>query len=159
MKHERTITVKKADIHAGDAEVLLRELSDTLQSITGNSGNDSFAISDMDDIRSVFVMAYDTNGTPVGCGCIRAIDEQTAELKRMYAKTPNIGVGTEILRDLEMKASQLGYTRIILETRKINEAAVRFYKNNGYTTIENYGKYRGIKEAVCFQKQLLVDFF
>ncbi len=154
MKQESTIAVEQTDIHSREAEVLLRELSDTLHSITGNSGNDSFASSDMDDIRAVFVMARDNNGDPVGCGCIRPIDEKTAELKRMYAKISNIGIGSAILRDLEMRASQLGYRKIILETRKINDSAVRFYQNNGYTIIENYGKYRGREEAICFQKQL-----
>ena len=156
MKQKRTISVIQTDIHSHDAKILLRELSDTLHSITGNSGNDSFASSDMDDARAVFVIARDKDGMAIGCGCVRPIDEQTAELKRMYAKIPNIGVGAVILRKLEMCALQFGYRRIILETRRINEAAVRFYQNNGYTVIENYGKYKGREEAICFQKQLSI---
>ena len=156
MHQESSIKVEQTDIHSHDAEVLLRELSDTLHSITGNSGNDSFVSSDMDDARAVFVIARDKDGMAIGCGCVRPINEQTAELKRMYAKISNIGIGSVILRDLEMRALKLGYRKIILETRKINDSAVRFYQNNGYTIIENYGKYQGRKEAICFQKQLSI---
>lgn len=92
---------------------------------------------------------------PVGCGAIRPIDENIAELKRMFAKVKTKGVGTQILAYLEMQAKKLGYSAIWLETRLINEDAVSFYKKKGYSKIPNYGKYVGNTEAICFEKKLI----
>jgi ribosomal protein S18 acetylase RimI-like enzyme len=42
----------------------------------------------------------------------------------------------------------------VLETRKVNKKAVAFYLAKGYKVIENFGKYRGREEAVCFEKRI-----
>ena len=41
-----------------------------------------------------------------------------------------------------------------LETRNVNEAAVRLYPRNGYRVVDNQGKYAGNDKAVCFEKRL-----
>jgi ribosomal protein S18 acetylase RimI-like enzyme len=48
----------------------------------------------------------------------------------------------------------MGYRAVWLETRLINECAVRFYEKRGYSRIPNFGKYRGNPQAVCFEKRL-----
>lgn len=138
-----------------DAILLMEELSQTLETITGASGKNSFNSEDVCVPRSLFVIAYDEEGKPVGCGAIRPIDENVAELKRMFAKVKTKGVGTQILSHLEMQAKKLGYSAIWLETRLINEDAVLFYKKNGYRKISNYGKYAGNSKAICFEKKLI----
>lgn len=129
-------------------------LSDTLQSITGDSGKNSFDVTDVTVPRSLFVIARNQQGEPVGCGAIRPIDTNTAELKRMYAKSKSNGVGTAILSYLEEQSWSLGYSQIWLETRLVNQKAVSFYENKGYTRISNYGKYLNREECVCFGKYL-----
>jgi GNAT superfamily N-acetyltransferase len=138
-----------------DAILLMEELSQTLEAITGASGKNSFNSEDVCVPRSLFVIAYDEKEEPVGCGAIRPIDENVAELKRMFAKVKTKGVGTQILSYLEMQAKRLGYSTILLETRLINEDAVLFYKKNGYSKIPNYGKYAGNPKAICFGKKLI----
>lgn len=138
-----------------DAILLMEELSQTLEKITGASGKNSFNSEDVCVPRSLFVIAYDEKEEPVGCGAIRPIDENVAELKRMFAKVKTKGVGTQILSYLEMQAKKLGYSAIWLETRLINEDAVLFYKKNGYSKIPNYGKYVGNSKAICFEKKLI----
>jgi len=137
-----------------DALLLMDELSNELESITGNSGKSSFNLDDVCVPRSLFVVAYAENEEPVGCGAIRPISENIAEVKRMYAKTRGLGVGTEILHSLEMQAQKLGYSTLWLETRLINKQAVLFYEKNGYHRIPNYGKYIDNFEAVCFEKNI-----
>ncbi len=105
-------------------------------------------------MRATFVFAYNESEEPVGCGAIRQIDELTAEVKRMYAKEKGRGIGTKILTYLEAKAQELGYTALRLETRLVNQRAVEFYENRGYTRIPNYGKYVNRPKAICFEKQL-----
>jgi ribosomal protein S18 acetylase RimI-like enzyme len=64
------------------------------------------------------------------------------------------GIGKDILSFLEEQARKLGYKKLWLETRLVNEQAVSFYINNGYLKIENYGRYVGRPEAICFEKIL-----
>jgi len=134
--------------------MLLSELASTLSSITGSNGNASFDLEDMTDSRSCFAVARDGSGFALGCGAIRPFDANTAEMKRVYARDKNSGVGKKIVQFLEQRAVELGYSRIVLETRIVNEKAVSFYLRNGYTIIQNYGRYAGREEAVCFEKIL-----
>lgn len=138
-----------------NAIFLMEELSETLEIITGASGKNSFNSEDVCVPRSLFVIAYDEKDEAVGCGAIRPIDENIAEVKRMFAKVKTKGVGTQILSYLEMQAKKLGYSSLWLETRLINERAVSFYMKKGYSKIPNYGKYINNPEAICFEKKLV----
>jgi len=137
-----------------DAIDLMEKLSKNLELITGDSGKNSFNPNDVCVPRSLFVVAYNEYGEAVGCGAIRPINEDVAEVKRMFAKTKAIGVGSEILHHLENQAQKLGYSALWLETRLINKRAVSFYEKKGYHRISNYGKYVNKPEAVCFEKKL-----
>lgn len=138
-----------------DSICLMDELSKELEHITGDSGRNSFSPEDVCVPRSLFVVAYDDNGEAVGCGGIRYINKDVAEVKRMFARTKTIGVGSEILSYLELQAKRMGYSAIWLETRLINEQAVNFYKKRGYHQIQNYGKYNGNCKAICFEKKIV----
>ncbi len=142
------------NINTPDALILLDELSATLQSITGDSGNSSFNPNDFCVSRSLFVIAYDEGGEAIGCGGIRQINENIAEVKRLFAKTSKMGIGTEVLLYLETQARKLGYHALWLETRLINEQAVSFYENRGYYNIPNYGKYINNSKAICYEKKI-----
>jgi GNAT superfamily N-acetyltransferase len=137
-----------------EAILLMEELSKSLEAITGDSGKSSFNSKDVCVPRSLFVIAYDQAGEAIGCGGIRPINESVAEVKRMFAKTKTMGVGTEILVYLETQARKLGYSTLWLETRIINEQAVAFYKKRCYYPIPNYGKYVGNPQAICFEKKI-----
>lgn len=141
--------------NAPDALLLMDELSSCLENITGSTGKNSFNPEDVNVLRSLFVLAYDENGEAVGCGAIRPIYENIAEVKRVYARTKAAGIGTEILRYLEVQAQAMGYSALWLETRLMNNRAVSFYENKGYHRIPNYGKYVNNQEAVCFEKILV----
>src|SRR5437016_10513178 len=55
--------------------------------------------------RGAFLVAYD-HEEPLGCGAVRLLDSETAEIKRMYIK-PNArgrGLGYQLLRALETEA-------------------------------------------------------
>lgn len=139
-----------------EAATLLEELSAVLAGMTGSSGKGSFANEDMDDPRSVFLVGR-LGGNAVACGALRKIDRSTCELKRMYAREQGKGFGSLVLAELEREAARLGYGRIRLETRKVNQRAVRFYAKHGYELIPNFGRYKGNDAAVCFEKTLLGD--
>ncbi len=144
----------KADPYSEDARILMDELSDILETLTGRSGRNSFDAADVCVPRSLFVLAYDDSGKPLGCGAIRPLSDTVAEVKRMYARTKSTGIGGAILAYLEENARPFGYTALWLETGVENKKAVRFYENRGYAVIENYDKYKGRTDSVCFEKIL-----
>lgn len=149
------IEIEIANIDTMQAAALMDELSAELENITGNSGRGSFDNSDINNPRSIFVIAWE-NGIAVGCGAFRELSDDIAEIKRMYARKKSCGIGGKVLSYLEEQAKNFGYTTFWLETRKCNEKAVTFYLNHGYKVITNYGKYENRSEAICFEKKLIL---
>lgn len=96
------------------------------------------------------------NGSPVACGCFKAFEEQTIEIKRMFVqkKHRRKGFSLKILKSLEMWASKLGNTKAILETGKGQPEAITLYTKCGYQTTENYGPYKGLINSVCMEKSI-----
>jgi len=137
-----------------DSRCLLQELSGTLASITGDSGESSFKREDTLGARAIFVVARDQNGLALGCGALRPISNSVAELKRMFARPGTRGVGAALLAHLEQQAVAFEYSTIWLETRRVNVRAVAFYQRHGYAEIPNFGKYVGRAEAICLGKVL-----
>lgn len=139
---------------SSDSISLIDELSECLQDITGDSGKSSFDANDVCNDRAMFVIARNQSGEAIGCGAFRPIDETTAEVKRMYAKSKGMGIGNKILSYLERQAHDIGYETLRLETRIVNTNAVSFYERNGYKKIPNYGKYAERANSICFEKYL-----
>ena len=147
------IACASADPDCIEARGLIAELDAALAAICGDSGSKSFDANDVRGPRAVFLLARDALGTAVGCGALRPLEADVAEVKRMYAR-PGSGAGVHLLAELERRALAFGYRTIWLETRRVNGRAVAFYERNGYRVIPNYGKYVGREEAVCLGKVL-----
>jgi len=146
--------VELADPESPEALQLLAGVSQTLRQITGSSGTASFDVSDVKVERACFAIARSAGGVAVGCGALRPLEPGIAELKRMFAVPGSKGVGGAILVFLEHAASEFGYGQVWLQTRKVNERAVAFYKRHGYREIANFGRYVGRSEAICLGKHL-----
>lgn len=86
--------------------------------------------------RTTFVIAY-IDCVPYGCGALRQVSKDTAEIKRVYARKNEWGAGGAILKALEAKA-------------------LEFYRKNGYSHCEAFGKYIGKENAYCFKKEITV---
>ena len=108
----------------------------------------------IDNIRYV-VVAYENN-IPAGCGAIKEYKPDSMEVKRMYVLPEHRkkGIASKILDELEIWASELFYSKCILETGKGQPEAIELYKKKGYTLIPNYGQYAGVKNSLCFEKRL-----
>lgn len=146
--------VAEAEVGSADAAVLIDELSDLLAARYGSSGRDGFDPTAEED--GVFFIAR-TDKELRGCGALRPLDGHhgIGEVKRMYARPGTSGVGRAILDALEAHAAAAGYRAIWLETRRLNERAVRFYEHAGYRERAPYGKYVGRPEAICMEKMLV----
>ncbi|MBU9809249.1 GNAT family N-acetyltransferase [Rahnella sp. C60] len=148
------ITVEKSDPFSSESHRLIEMLSAELAAITGDNGKSNFTVDAMNGDKALWVLAKNAHGDAIGCGAIRPLTQNIAELKRMFSDRSVPGVGNALLTFLEISAKEMGYLELRLETRHINHRAVNFYKKNGYVRIENYGPYTGREEAVCFAKTL-----
>lgn len=105
------------------------------------------------NISNVIVCYIDN--IPTGCGAFKEYDEKKAEIKRMFVKPAyrGQGIGLNILKELEVWASELNYQEYILETGKKQPEAIRLYQKAGYTIIKNYGQYEHVENSVCMIKK------
>ena len=107
-----------------------------------------------DSIRNAIV-CY--NGkSPIACGAFKEFDKETVEIKRMFTLPAfrGIGIGINVLDQLELWAKDLDYTACVLETGRKQPEAIRLYEKAGYAFIANYGQYIGIENSVCMKKQI-----
>ena len=148
------IDVRAEDPAGADALALVAELSAVLSAITGDSGQASFDVADVRGPRACFALARDAHGRALGCGALRLLEGDVAEVKRMFARPGTRGVGSAVLRFLEGEAARHGYLAVRLSTRLVNERAVGFYERHGYRGIPGYGRYAGSQVSACFEKLL-----
>jgi GNAT superfamily N-acetyltransferase len=120
-KHRVTtqLSIDQADPRSETAMSLMRDMlrEESVRYADLGAHSDSFAPADALAPHSAFLVAY-IDGQPVGCGALRRIDSERAEIKRMYVLpvARRQGVGRAILRDLEHLAVEFGYGAVRLET-------------------------------------------
>ncbi len=105
-----------------------------------------------DHIKHVIV-AWENNEA-VGCGALRTYTDDTMEVKRMFVPLQHRrkGIASVVLSELENWCRELGYQKCILETGKNQPEAIAMYQRNQYKIIPNFGKYTGVENSVCFEK-------
>lgn len=92
----------------------------------------------------------------VACGCFKKYDKNTIEIKRMFVslEARGMGLAKKILQELERWASELGYSLSVLETLHNQKEAIGLYQKVGYSIIENYEPYVGLKDSICMKKKI-----
>lgn len=111
-----------------------------------------------DDV-GVVVVARDDDGTPLGCGALRALDGDVAEVKRMYVvpSARGRGVSRAVLHALEDAAREQGWAVLRLETGPLQPEAVGLYTSAGYRPIDAFGAYvtaPDAEESLFFERVL-----
>jgi putative acetyltransferase len=103
-----------------------------------------------------YAVIYFMDEKAVGCGGLKQIDLQTAEVKRMFVDSEyrGKGVAAKILVALETWAIELNFSRLCLETGVNNPIAQALYRKVGYEKIVNYGPYFGVESSVCMGKEI-----
>jgi GNAT superfamily N-acetyltransferase len=141
-----------------DAVRLILALNSELKAASPDPGSTHFSLNHEQVAAgqgAFFIASLD--GLAVGCGAIRRLDSDTAELKRMYVD-PQFrggGVGRALVEALEREARALGVTRVVLETGIMLARAIRLYEGVGYVRIPLFGEYlRSPETSVCFSKSL-----
>jgi putative acetyltransferase len=114
------------------------------ESIQHFESSDEF--SDMDNFQAeyfdrggLFLVVLDDE-TVIGSGAIRRMDEDTAELKRVWLLEAyhGQGLGFRVVQQLLEFASQKGCARVRLQTHPLQERAIDFYRKIGFHEIPCY---------------------
>ena len=151
-----TITIARAELTAAVSRALIEALNDELAGMYPEPGANHFQLDpgEVADGRGAFLVVY-VDGVPVGCGALRVLDADTAELKRMYVTPAARGLGRRLVVALEAEARTMAVRRLVLETGIRQAAALALYRATGFEPIPLYGEYRSSPEtSVCLGKDL-----
>lgn len=87
----------------------------------------------------VFLVAS-VDGSPVGCGGIRMLSPERAEVKHLWVRPAarGTGLGRALMVELERRAVELGATEVVLDTNERLAAAQGLYRSSGYEDIPPY---------------------
>ncbi|MFP7672597.1 GNAT family N-acetyltransferase [Marivita sp. S0852] len=136
----------------------LAELSDILTEYYGqiqerlmNVGGPRFSIekevaanlASLDDFlppNGDIVFARDKSGYLLGCGFIRMIDSNRAELKRLYVRdlARGLGLGRRLIEMRIEKARDMGATTILADTVRGNSSMLALYDRLGFGETQRY---------------------
>lgn len=138
-----------------DYAVLAKKLDDYYISLVGDVHLRYAAVNNPKNMACIIV-AYEGN-TPIGCGCWKAVDDTTAEVKRIYVEPQyrRKGIASAIIELLENHILASGYTQALLETARTTGDSKALYLSLGYREIPYYGSPAGAENCRCFLKELL----
>ncbi len=79
-------------------------------------------------------------GQPAGCVALRAIDDETCEMKRMfvYPQLRGKGVGRGLAEAIVREAKTIGYSSMLLDTSFRQIEAQNLYQSLGFKQIDPY---------------------
>jgi len=96
------------------------------------------------------------DGDPVATGGWRKLEDDRAEIKRMYVarRARRRGLSRLVLAELERTAALAGVTRLVLNTGPEQPEAIALYEQQGYTPVAGFGHYVVYPDAVFLGKDL-----
>lgn len=94
----------------------------------------------------------------IGCAGVRKLDEETAELKRMYVKDGYRGlkIGVHLLERSIEKSGALGYKKMRLDTLASMTRAQELYRSFGFYEISPY-RFNPLEGTVYMEKVLALN--
>jgi putative acetyltransferase len=150
--------ITHADLADPVSQGLIRALNEELARLYAEPGATHFRLdpAEVAEGRGRFLV-LSAGGEPVGCGAVRLLDPDTAELKRMYV-APGFrgrGLGRRLISALEAEARALGARHLVLETGVRQDAALALYRATGFRLIPLYGEYRlSPVTSICLGKEI-----
>lgn len=148
------ITTKRTNSDDKNFQKLVKLLDLELQE---RDGEEHLFYAELNKTKTLIsvIVVYDIE-EPIGCGAIRDYSNDIMEVKRMFVPLHKRGQGiaSKILNELEIWCRELGIKKCILETGKNQPEAIGLYLKNHYKIIPNFGKYKGVENSVCFEKEL-----
>ncbi|HEY0544756.1 MAG TPA: GNAT family N-acetyltransferase [Pyrinomonadaceae bacterium] len=98
------------------------------------------------------------SGELLGCGALKELDSQHAEIKSMRTSSSHLrkGVAKNLLKHILAEAMRRGYSRLSLETGSMPafEPARQLYANYGFTYCEPFADYVEDPNSVFMTREL-----
>jgi putative acetyltransferase len=149
------LTLERVPFDAPDATALRDAQQAELHIRYGSEDHEPGEAPTADNVP-YFLVARTVDGTAVGCGGLRPLQDGGLEVKRMFV-VPELrgqGVAVAILRAIEAEARARGCTELLLETGTEQPDAMRFYEREGYHRIPAFGLYAGEAHSVCYARAI-----
>jgi GNAT superfamily N-acetyltransferase len=150
------ITIEPVDPTSAEAEALYDDYHAEIVASFGYDSSRGGASSSEDFLEpdGCLLVVRDETGTAVGCGGVRLLDPDLAEIKRMFLQ-PSLrgrGAGWQLLQALEAKAVELGATRGVLDTNETLTSALALYRAAGWQEVPAYND--NLEATHWFSKEL-----
>ncbi|WP_454084338.1 GNAT family N-acetyltransferase [Georgenia sp. Marseille-Q6866] len=133
------------NVDAADVAALLREHLDDMYATSPSESVHALSEQGLRDPDVTFCTARDDDDGLLGCGAIKRLGANAAELKSMRTATAarGRGVGSAILTHLLDVARERGCTTVHLETGSMDyfAAARRLYARHGFVETGPFGDY------------------
>lgn len=149
-------TLKRTPFTDAVAQALCEELQAEYVLRYGDGDQTQIELDDFDPPNGDFIIAFDADGEPLGCGGWRAHEETDAEMKRVYVRESarRRGLARLIVAAVEASAAEAGRKRLVLETGPRQPEAIAMYKAIGYRPVTPFGHYAGTDGSLHFGKEL-----
>jgi GNAT superfamily N-acetyltransferase len=148
-----TITQERPD--TPDARQLIAELSAELELLYPPEERFGYSVDRLVEERVPFFVMRD-QVTPVGCGALKLVEGEYAEIERMYVRPAFRGLGLSklIVNRLAEYAQSQGIDVLRLETGIYQPAAIGLYERMGFRLRPPFGEYRESPIHKFYEKQL-----
>ncbi|WP_207426174.1 GNAT family N-acetyltransferase [Pedobacter sp. SYSU D00535] len=155
-KSELKTTIEFERTHGRDLKFvnIIKELDQNLFAMY-NHNSYKFDVDIKVDHIDTVVLASIKNIT-IGGGCFKALDANTAEVKRLFVNPyfRGLGVASGILDEIEAWAKELNFGRLMLETGELQEQAIKLFERHGFLVTDSFGPYIGVAGSVCMAKRI-----
>jgi putative acetyltransferase len=156
-KEGPVMDIRLDDLRGPEIAALLQE---HLRDMHRVSPPESVHALDLESLRKpdiTFWTMWDA-GILVGCGALKELDPQHAEIKSMRTASSHRrqGVAKQLLQHLLAEAKQRGYTRVSLETGSMEFflPARALYASFGFAQCAPFASYRADPNSVFMTKEL-----
>ena len=147
------ITPERPD--TADARALIAELEAELDPLYPRESRHGYSVEQLLAEAVAFFLIRD-NGTPTGCGGVKLVGTEYAEVKRMYVRPQFRGAGLArlMLEHLADYTQSQGVGLLRLETGIHQRAAIGLYERMGFRSIPPFGEYQENPLSRFYEKQI-----
>lgn len=146
-----SLRIERDDLSRPAVHALLQEHLDEMHTLSPRESVHALDVARLRDPSITFWTAW-SGSDLVGCGALKALDEQHGEIKSM--RTPQArrrtGAGRALLAHIIAEARARGYMRLSLETGSTEAFAPahQLYASAGFTQCGPFGAYRDDRHSV-----------
>jgi putative acetyltransferase len=151
------VEIKIDDLNGPEIHELLQE---HLRNMHLHSPPESVHALDLEGLRQPEITFWTVweDGELLGCGALKELDSQHAEIKSMRTASAHLrkGIAAHLLRHILEESARRGYTRLSLETGSMEafEPARQLYARFGFAYCGPFGDYVEDPYSVFMTKEL-----